>query len=305
MPSMVRFDSQGSQVELKHVAGYKITSCFGPVLRLQGNFFVYIFERQAASTPLPTISMGIEGANPIGTLNIVGDSRTYRFEKIELISVETIITQRERCRLLEFHYNPATTDPMGINCRIQNDLKDEVRRGQLEDDYTFSIDGKNENLLGFRSHQSASKVILRFSSIPNGVNQNSWLRKIVDVNNTASRAVDGAIPEFTVRTSKGEIRVNRGNLISVFVDESYGYLLQIPQPPLNEIVRRSPSQYPGFLPIHLERVLSRDFINYEVPQTLIDHYNAGFMFGAEQGGDVVETATIVFDQGHYRDLKIT
>ena len=296
MEIKVRFKPlKGSEFTLVKVGGYRITTCITEVGGLRDNFRIYVFERYAASQPLKPIGMPSTGGNLVGTLTLTGAGREYEFSGIQFSRIDTVITHRERVRLLEFKYeSTAEASDKKIPCELKvPDQKSATLDGkQLGDDYKYALAGFSEHLLGFRAQQSSGQSLLRFTSEFN--DKNSWLRKIIELNESAVDNNDN-IPEFDVKFRGGTIQVKPGDLEVFFVDESYGALLGYQIPPFSHIAAAITSkQYSALLPVTLTA---------PSPKIYVQDYNAND-FSAGDLDNCIQTATIVFNNGAYRDLQV-
>lgn len=274
----------------KNIEGYRISACLTPTIGFQGNFYVYLWDRMEAGTPFESaVDVGPEGKAKVGTLEIVDSERSYKFEGINLWYSEAGVTRRERYRLLEFRFDKEVLDTKSVT--LTNSSEAKLMKGGLDEDYTFSLGGGTQQVLGFRAQVAADHAtVVRFSALR--CKENSFLEKVIELN--AEQQKDNTkMPSFTITFSQGDIEVKRENLQRIYVDESYGELRRIPLPRLSQLVESK------FSP-ELSRLHMDDFSG----EQLLDHDTSHQFVDTQLDPKTVETATLVFEKGYKRDIKV-
>jgi len=281
-------------VNLRNVVGYKISANWTPNNGFQGFFYVYVWDRQHPGTPFTeAVDMGADGEPKRGSLILDGSERTYKFNKIDLISAQVGATRRFRYRLLEFRYDEAVLTDGDTPVEIENKSPAKVMKGGLKDDYKYSLGGEAEHLLGFRTRlASAGGNVARFSALRN--NANCFLEKMIKANNEKNG--NKRISDFTVTFAQGDLLVTQDSLSTMYVDESFGYLQGEPQPSLFELVAGDDGVRQRAVSIRMDDYTQRDLLEFDVKQDPTPR---------EVEARTIETATFVFNQGHHQDLKIT
>jgi hypothetical protein len=256
-----------------------------------GRFYVYIFEVVDAVKSRKHVDVGKDGLVPRMNLSIKGDNRDYEFKEIDLWSVETGVTRSERYRLLEFRYDPELTDRgEKAPVKLSNTDKTELKKGALQDDYMYALGGSAEHLLGCVGRQCGNEdSIVRFTGLRN--HQNSWVEKIIQLNDQQVTESNMLMPEWEVKFSRRALKIDRTNLRMVLAEESYGDLLTYPIPSLVNIASRDVGQDHARLNLHTM-----------TPWDLAEHdQRRGFQAIAKERS--LETATLLFQQGHYYDVE--
>ena len=201
------------------------------------------------------------------------------------------MTRRERYRLLEFRFDKAIIDTQSSPVTLTNSSQAELKPSALDEDYTFSLGGGAQHLLGFRALVSAEHATCaRFVSLR--TRQNSFLQKVIEVNKE-QHGGDRQMPRFTVTFSQGDLEVTKENLVRVYVDESYGELRRVPLPTLSDLVAQQ-------MDPEVLRVRMNDFTGEE----LLDHDTSHQFVEAHLDPKTVETATFVFQTGFQRSIRI-
>lgn len=273
----------------KNVEGYRISACLTPGNGFQGNFYVYIWDRMEAGTPFESaVGLGDQGKAKKGTLEIADAVRSYKFENIELRHVEAGVTRRERYRLLEFRYDKDVLDLGSVS--LSNSSDAELKKSGLDDDYTFSLGGGTQQLLGYRAQVSAdSATVVRFSALR--CKQNSFVEKIVELNK--SQQDNQPMPKFTVSFSQGDLNVEPKNLLRVYVDESYGELRRMRLPRLSDLLSQKIN--PELSRLHMPDFSGAELLDHDMSQRFVD---------TQLDPKTVETATFVFESGYMRNIKV-
>jgi hypothetical protein len=291
MPITATFD----KLEFNNVAGYLISMCMTPNQGFQGHFYVYLYDTGDPQYKLQPVDIHDDGPTPRGTLQIVGDQRSYKFENLDMTVVEAGMTRRERFRLVEFRYAPDISDKVKLPAELDNTSGVNLAQSGFQDDYKFNLGDGGEDLLGFRARLSArDAILLRLSSLRNTTN--SWVKKIVEVNNeqVTKTGTDRFMPSFEIALgfSPDKLQVTKDNLVRLFVQEAYGDALKWRQPTLTDYITGSSGP-------ELAR-LNPDALT---PQTLVEHEEqTGFTPSA--GSKTIETATFLFKAQQYRNLPI-
>lgn len=274
------------------VTGYRISACLTPGTGFQGNFYVYVSVRVDAKHVPGVVDLGKEGDPPSGPLQITGAMNAEKkielnFPGITLITAEVGATRWRRLRLVEFQYPANLTDgkdKFGANApKLTNTWTREVKTGRLGEAYKFNIGGGPENVLGFRSRQSSvGRNIIRLSSLGS---KNSWMTKLLDFHAKGEA--------FNVQVGNLPFGVTVENAQRVYVEESFGDLLEYPPVPL-ELVDQ-----PGGA--GLGRFTLPDFS----PAELLADEDQTTLYADPSRQEVVQTATIVFRNPHHRDQKLS
>jgi hypothetical protein len=227
--------AQFEGLKCNDVPGYILSATFTPEHGFWGNFFAYLMLRYDADTRLEPIRLGAPGPQLVGRLSINGGGRAYSFPGITLVSAEPAATRRERQLVLEFNYPHRPDVAHKIPAILANESTTELYRTALGDDFTYGIDSFPEQLLGFRARQSkADGLVVRFSALRNA--RNSFLSKLIEVNNAQQGNSQGIMPEFEIKFAQKNFKVNKDNLVYAHVTEGYG-VLDWPPPPLGHYVQ--------------------------------------------------------------------
>jgi len=284
---------------IQNIMGYKVTTCFTPGIGFQDRFYVYLYERVEASVTSsdreklyisPNTS---DGHHPEGQLTIDGDHRTYNFKKIQLNNIHAGVTRRERYRLFEFGYpKNVIDDGQDELIDVKNNTSETVLNvGLLRDDYKAGLSGTEQVLGASSSHSGSSVPIFRFSTLRN--KNNSWMKQIVETQLGQRKDENKKMKDFTVSFTRKELKVTRENVRKIYVDESYGEMLKTPLPSLSAILDS----------IQSDTDLARVDWAAHSPEDLTAHEdNRGFR--SYSGERTLETITLVFQQGHYQDVKM-
>jgi hypothetical protein len=284
------FDS----VTLKRVVGYKIAANWTPIVGFQGYFYVYVWDMQHPGTPFDNaVDVGQQGVPKRATLTLDGGERTYKFKTIDLISAQVGATRRFRYRLLEFRYDEAVVSNGNTPVEINNKGKDKVSEGGLGTAYQYALDDAAENLLGFRARMAAAGGnVVRFSTLRN--NQNCFLKKMLKANDERNQG--NRMSDFDITFSQGNMTVTQENLKTMYVDESFGYLQGEPQPPLFGLVAGGDALIRQAVTLKMDDYSQRELLALDVQQDPNPR---------EADSRSIETATLVFNQGNYQNLRIT
>ena len=278
--------------EFLNVKGYRISMQMVPGQGFGGRFYVYIYEVVDAAKSRKHIDVGKDGLVPRMDLSIKGDSRDYEFKKIDLWSIETGVTRSERNRLLEFRYDPELTDRgEKAPVKLKNTDKTELKKGALQDDYKYGLNDGAEHVLGFVGRQCGNEdTIFRLTGLRN--HQNSWVEKVIELNDKQVTESDMLMPEWEVKFSRKALKIDRTNLRLILAEESYGELLNYPIPSLVNVAGKDAGQDHARL----------NLFTY-TPWDLAEHdQRRGFQNVAKER--TLETATILFHQGHYFDVEL-
>jgi hypothetical protein len=267
------------------VTGYRVSLCYQPGLGFQGQFYVYVHVRVDASTEPGVVDLGADGQTPKGSLQLSGGHGIdHTFPDIKLTDVEDVATRAEKFRLLEFQYDPVDTDTNKKRPKFANTWKRQVQDGRLGKAYKFNLGGGEENVLAYAARRSAMGAnVLRFTTLANNIDKNSWFAKVF-------KFVDDA-KDFVVPFGNEPIKVSPASVSKIYLDETYGELLDWPMPAL----RRYSVAGAG------------DLVRMDVPaytsKRLLEHENQPFT--PQELSDVVQTATFVFNaQGQTRNIRI-
>ncbi len=291
-------------MKFERIEGYRISTCWNPSAGFQGHFYVYLWERTDATTPLKMpVEIPRESEAPRDKLQIADEWRTYVFDNIDLSCVEVGANRRERFRLVEFRYNPEEIDygpcPVSLNNKSEQHV---LKKANLKDHYTYKIDDGIEHLLGFEARLSPSAAcVLRFSTLRNKFN--SFLVKLLDANAQRATSEEGVKP-YTIQFSQGidgGIEVTQENVIRIYTMENYGELRNWPVYSLDDVVSfASADEKAEHAP-----ELARLSLAASTDGTLLLRDSEEQFRAAQLDPHTVETATFVFRPGIYQDLKIT
>lgn len=284
-------------VQLDDVVGYRISVAWVPNDGFDWFFYVYVWDKQEAGTRFPqVVQFQADGKPTRGSLQIIGAQRRYTFQNIDLMSAQIGATRRFRYRLLEFRYDKAVISTGATPVTIQNDATDKVNVAGLGADYQYAVGGDSEPLLGFRYRPAAAGAnVVRFCALRN--NQNCFLAKLIAANNNRNQNADNSFSAFTVNAPQGiAINVTQQNLQTMYLDESFGYMLGENLPPLSSLVSAAPDIMLQAVQLKLEDYFSRQLLAFDSQQTA--------PVGSEADKRTVETATFVFIPGNYQNLAI-
>jgi len=280
--------AQFDDVKCNDVPEYLISIVKTPNQGFQGNFFAYLGLRYDAATRLTPVNLGTPGPERTGRLTINGDGRAYSLPGITLVSDESGATRRERVQLLEFQYPHKPDVAHTIPAVLANEGTTELQRTALGDDYSFGLDSFPEQLLGFEARRSKTDaLVVRFSALRNG--RNSFLEKLIAINNAQQAHAQGFMPEFEIRFSQRNFRVTRDNLVYAHVREAYGRCLHWPLPPLSQYIQAGGKPAARLSPPS------------HSPDELIAH-ELNRAFEPSPPSYTVETATFVFLPGTFPDF---
>src|SRR5437763_70511 len=178
--------------------GYAVTGCFTPNFGFQNQFWVYAVDAVDAATPPGPVAFDNSGRNPVDTLLIFGDDRSYQFPEITLNSVEAGATRRERFRTLEMQYPHTPGLAERIPAVLKNTSDKVLEPGALQKDYEYGLDTFPQHLLGFQARLAPNDgVVMRFGALRNA--KNSFMEKFLEVNNDMARTNAPKMPSFTIK----------------------------------------------------------------------------------------------------------
>ena len=281
--------------------GYIISTCFIPDQGYQGNFYVYVYDvheaRNKFEQPMKVGDPLQAKGNYRGTLELSGENRNYKFEKIDFTAAENGATRRERFRILEFRYDRNLSDKQALGAELTNESTTVLMPGALEDDYTFILDDgqEKEHLLGFNARLgSEDSAVVRFAKYRN--THNSLGAKMLQLNNDQV-AVLGATRtmanfKLTFGFATDPITVTPLNLLRIFTHESYGLGLFPTLPSLSSLIT-------GGAGPEKARLNAESLTPYQL--LLHDSEKESAM---ESTTRTVETTTLVFQKGYLRDLPV-
>ena len=282
------------KIKFKEIIGYRIAACFSMNAGFDGEFYVYIEDRSLAATPFEQeIDVGERGAPKEDTLQITGQ-RTYSFADICLMNAEVGVTRSFRYRRCEFKYDVSKLDQDRPSIVLDMADDRELQEGALKEDYTYSVGGSTEQLLGFRARAAASSGnVYRFVALQTGMN--NLLEKLVEAHEDRDSEGELKPPSFQINFSQANLDLNNKTTDRIIVEESYGSMTGHPSVPLEKV--RDP-QASG---TDLIRVVELD---YSVDNLLSFDANPE---RARRGplSRTVQVATIAFAQGHYQSLPMT
>jgi hypothetical protein len=289
-------------LKFDRLEGYRIATHWSPHMGFQGHFYVYVWERLDATTKIASpVELEPESKAPRDKLQIADEFRTYVFDNIDFSSVEVGANRRERFRLTEFRYNPEMID-FASSCPVDVDYKGDkhkLLRGNLENDYTYALEGSLEQLLGFTAllSPSASNVI-RFSTIRNS--GNCFLKKILELNQ--QRAVgETRVSDYAIKFSQGKsgsVDVTQENVLRVYTEENFGHMAEIRGRALTDFVSLANEA-------HQAPELARLSIRGLTDAQLLAMDSERMFRTANINQHTVETATYVFRPGEHVNLKIS
>src|SRR5207244_4994097 len=134
--------------------------------------------------------------------------------------------------------------------------------------------------------------LFRFTTLRN--NQNSFLKKMVAAND--QHVQSQRMPDFTVNFSKGALKVTEENLDTWFVDESWGYLQEEPQPPLLDLVSGSAAdRIRAAVSMKMDDYTQRELLKLDISHDPDPR---------EAASQTIETSTFVFKPGYYQNPQI-
>jgi len=288
--------SFGSKFNLKTVVGYRISAALTPGEGFQNYFYVYVWDTQNANDRFDkAVNVGTDGAPTRDTLRILGDGRNYSFENIDLLTAQVGATRRTRYRLLEFRYTMGMLKTPNL-VKVPNSSKSGLKDGGLGGDYKYALGGASENLLGFRYRPAATGAnAVRFSALRN--DQNSFLEQMIKANDQMSQGNE--MSDFTVTfTQEGQsFPVTKENLIRMYVDESFGYLVGEEQPALSSVVTGDSSDA-------IAQAVRSKLPDY-TGRRLLEFEDKTDAESRESDSRAVETATFVFRTGNAQNMNIT
>lgn len=121
-----RFSPQGgNSMDFKFMEGCGCLSFFHPANGFTETFHIYIHELIADENDFSAVDINMSNAGKkTGTLSFTDDAgeRNYTFSNIDLISVQSFLTQQEKTRLITFKYRKEIVDK-GNYCTINNTSK--------------------------------------------------------------------------------------------------------------------------------------------------------------------------------------
>lgn len=292
-----------------NITGYRIAMQLTPRVGFQGRFYIYLYEALDAhdQTRLPAVKTeedGQEGQIPRGDLELKGDQVDYKFEKVDLVAIESGVTRNKRYRILEFRMSPEFTD-RGENAPVtlsnsNSHENTKLKTGGLQGQYTFKLDGEHggsaEHLYGFHARQGANESVIMRMSHPRN-EKNSWLEKVVWLNNQQQSGSSKEVPAWKITFEPGELDVDKHKLRTMLVDESYGEMLDYGLPEFSALSAAG-SEGQDLARLRMERLC------YTPQQWVDDDTKTGY--GAGRKAELtLETATIVFQQGYYHTVGLT
>jgi hypothetical protein len=280
-------------VSLKRVVGYKISAAWTPNNGFQSYFYVYVWDMENAQTPFAqAVNVGEVGVPKRGTLVLDGHERHYEFKNIDLMSAQVGATRRYRYRLLEFRYDEAVVADGDTPINLENTGTDKTAEGGLKDSYKYALDDDSEHLLGFRYRPIATGAnVVRFSTLRNS--KNCFLKKMIAANNEKNKKQP--LTEFDIQFSQGNIKVTQQNLLNMYVDESFGYMVDERQPPLSSLTDGAAANMLAAVTCGIEDFTQRELLTLDSKPDPNPR---------ELDPRTVETATFVFKQGNHQNLNI-
>ncbi|CAM2010096.1 hypothetical protein [Acanthopleuribacter pedis] len=272
----------------QNIPGYRISFCMTPGQSYQGHYYVYLVDRiEAQSTITSPIAPGTKMRR--GTLDIVGNQRSYTFKDIDLYSVETIINYRERMRLVCFKYDDQLTSRHALPAQLKNSADNQPELGPLNDDYNFKLEGTlPKRLLAYQlMNGSYFSTVMRLATLRD--ESNSLLERIIEANDQEVVSQDPFRP-FTISLSSNTVDLDPRTLEHAFIDESFGLFLDYPSPTLTTLTENA---HPAQAALQVPYYSHRDLLSFVGARGL----------PPSKGKDTVETATFVFREV-YRDLAM-
>jgi hypothetical protein len=290
---MANMSGEFPGIKFKKIVGYRISACFTPRTGVDSLFFVYVWDQiEAASAFTDTVDAGKDDAPKVGTLNLKDDSRVYSFTNINLESAQEGVTRRNRYRLLEFRFNSQYTTEGDMPVSLDNSDTDRLTPTGLKEDYTYSLGGGSEQLLGFRARRAPGVGnVYRFSSLRNNIN--SFLQQLVKSNNETSQSK--RMSDFTVNFKQGDVVVKQDELARFYVEESYGFLEHVNLPPLSDYVSGQ------ITPENNTRMRITDYTQADLLN--LDAHMSPTEVALRPR--TVETATFVFNPGAHQDAHFS
>lgn len=275
----------------KPVSGYVISAVLDLLTGIGNEYYITLFVRNDAATPLVGRGMG---DNPESELRILGDGRQYSFNPVKITRFVTSTTRRERTAIIEFQANwNGVTAPT-----IQAQSADERALAELpslKKDYTLALDGGTpEQLLGFEAALSdMGEPVYRFVTLSN--RQNRWHDRILGIGKAILAGGEPEKNEIKVGFSQSggqPLSIRSTTTRRIAYAEVYGACLSWPVYPLSELASTAPLAR-GARVLPPDRSF-RELLEHEEqagrPLTVLDRHTT------------VEIAAPLFHAGHYHDL---
>lgn len=266
------------------VTGYRISTCLRPGIGFGDDFYVYVCVRADPRKNPGSIHFKAD-AVPRGTLQLAGGSGVeYTFPDLDLVGVDVFANQAQRTRVLEFRYDRDVSGESTFKPTLANNSARKVERARLGRDFEFKLGEEKESLLAFASRQTPQgAAAFRFSSLANNAG-NSWLTKILELKNDWH---DFEIPVGDLRLKVLQDAVDR-----IYVDESYGDMLNQPLPGLLSMINADQTNQVVRFASRAES--AEDLLRRQLDDRI--NFNVGV--------DVVQTATFVFKHGSASELAV-
>jgi hypothetical protein len=280
-------------ITLNNIEGYKISACLQAGFGFNGAFFVYIEELISANAPKGLAAVDMSTPDPAAgpkTVNLritdTANYRDYTFNNIDLIDIQTYITQHSKTRLFTFKFDAAITNGPDSYCTINNNepSKDPVdAKNRTAQAYLYSLDGFNEPLLSFSGRFSRDTVeVFRYGSRRS--KDNSFTKLAIKMDEERK---DGGILTHDIKYKGLTTTVSGKNLQALLVDESYGSLLHHPLPSLSHMARAT--NLASLVELNFDPHSPFEYLQHaEIPPAQLTKK----VFGSS-----VETATYIINRG--------
>jgi hypothetical protein len=282
-------------IEFHEVVGYRIGAVYTPSAGFQGAFFVYVMDRSDAATPFKQgVDPGKDGKPITDMLQFADADHTYAFEDISLFAAQVGATRAHRYRTFEFKYDANVIDVKQPTITLEAKHPHELNKNALEDDYRWSVVGKEQYLLGFSALAAASaSSAYRFHALQTGAN--SILPKLIEANLT--RMNRQAMETMTINFSQAQLEVNDRTAARIIVEESFGSLLQLPSKSLEEMRQVNLPSTTALVRRPIHDLSAAELLQFEADPHSSYSGNGGY-------SSSVQTVTVVFHQGHYQSLPV-
>ncbi|MCP3916876.1 MAG: hypothetical protein GY711_15095 [bacterium] len=268
-------------------AGYRISLALTPQVGFSGHFYVYLMERADAGRALQPLEVASGGERLRGKLRITDEERDYVLDNIDLTSVQVSVSRQQKQRWIEFTYDPAVTDDKKLPITIAKKGERRLENSHLGSAYAYQLDDDPENLYGVSARFSGADAnIVRLHTA--GCASNSWLHKALQ-----AHGGDLGFQNITCQIPDNDFEATTGNLIRLYVEESYGELIDFPTPSIEALLNATPAQAATLPRLRIDALSAGDHVRHQQQS----HFHPVCAY------QTLETATLHFDQGHNGNLQ--
>lgn len=279
-----------------NVQGYVLSTAFSPVTGIGGEFYVTLFVRQDAATPLNGLAFNPKTVVS-GQMQISGDGKSYSFNPVRLIRYWGGMSRRWRSAVMEFqgNFDPRASTITQVNLSNTAERKLEPIP-DLATQYQLGLDSEApEHLLGMGNVLAANGVqIYRWVTLRNSAN--AWLPRVIawDAAIRGGQPSPKSIDVAFSQSPSQPLRIDQITTHRLYVAEVFGACNDWPIFPTSRLVGAATANLGA-------RVAPPD----EQLSALLEHDNLSPATAPElDHHSTVELAVPLFNNGHYNSLVL-